>query len=90
MEREFLDYLDDILHTAKSIQGFVYEMSYDQFTNDEKTVLAVIQGFEIIGEATKHIPGYIRVSYPEIAWNSMARMRDLLIHHYFDTNYSII
>ena len=90
MEREILDILDDILHTAKSIQGFVQGMTYDQFTADEKTFFAVIQGFEIIGEAAKHIPKDVRIAYPEIAWNAMARMRDLLIHHYFGTNYAVI
>jgi uncharacterized protein with HEPN domain len=65
-------------------------MSYDQFLNDEKTILAVIQGFEIIGEAAKHIPDNVRTAYQEIVWSAMARMRDLLIHHYFETSYSLI
>ncbi len=90
MKRDFLDYLDDIFRTAKSIQGFVLGMTYDDFVADEKTVFAVIEGFEIIGEAAKHIPKDIQNLYPEIDWTSMAKMRDLLIHHYFGTQYSIL
>lgn len=90
MSREFIDYLIDILRMARSINGFVQGMTYEEFEKDEKTVLAVIQGFEIIGEAAKHIPRDIQVIYPEIEWASMARMRDLLIHHYFVTQYSIL
>jgi uncharacterized protein with HEPN domain len=90
MPREFLDYLTDILNTTKSIDGFVTGMTYTDFLADEKTVFAVIQGFEIIGEAAKDIPQEIQVQYPEIDWTSMAKMRDLLIHHYFGIQYPIL
>jgi uncharacterized protein with HEPN domain len=90
MKREFLDYVEDILQTSLSIQKFVGGMSYDQFAADEKTVFAAIQGFEIIGEAVKHIPADIQQIYPEIPWSIMARMRDLLIHHYFETNFPVL
>lgn len=90
MPRSFLDYVSDILHASKSINDFVIGMTYDDFITDEKTVFAVIQGFEIIGEAAKHIPKEVQSLYPEIEWASMIKMRDLLIHHYFGTQHSIL
>jgi uncharacterized protein with HEPN domain len=58
-------------------------MDYEEFFRDEKTRFACIQCIEIIGEATKHIPGKIRSEYTEIPWNDIAGMRDKLIHAYF-------
>jgi len=90
MARDFTEYLIDILNTAQSIEKFVNGLSYEEFVEDQKTVFAVIQGFEIIGEASKNIPKEIQKIYPEVDWQSMIKMRDLLIHHYFGTQYSIL
>jgi uncharacterized protein with HEPN domain len=46
---------------------------------------AVIRNFQVIGEAAKHIPDYIKNEHPEIAWKRMKRMtgmRDKIIHEY--------
>jgi uncharacterized protein with HEPN domain len=63
-------------------ESFIKEMNYQNFTNDDKTVYAVIRAIEIIGEATKQIPDEARQSYSEIPWKDMAGMRDVLIHDY--------
>lgn len=44
---------------------------------------AVIRNLEIIGEATKKISLESRDAQPGIPWNSIAGMRDVLIHRYF-------
>jgi uncharacterized protein with HEPN domain len=46
----------------------------------KKTINAVIRSLEILGEATKHIPLSFRKKYPDIPWNKMTGMRDVLIH----------
>jgi uncharacterized protein with HEPN domain len=50
--------------TEKAIE-FVGDMDYRQFTEDEKTVYAVIRAIEIMGEAAKTIPKDLRDSYPK-------------------------
>jgi uncharacterized protein with HEPN domain len=57
-------------------------MSYELFAADKKTINAVIRSLEVLGEATKHIPPSFRKKYPDIPWNKMAGMRDVLIHDY--------
>lgn len=83
MNREFEDYLKDILDAMEKAQRFVKNLSYEEFTEDDKTVFAVIRALEIIGEATKNIPDDIRKENPEVPWKDMAGMRDILIHDYF-------
>ncbi len=82
MNREYSDYIEDILNAMEKADIFIKEMGYENFINDEKTVYAVIRALEIIGEATKHIPDEARQNYPEIPWTDMAGMRDVLIHDY--------
>jgi uncharacterized protein with HEPN domain len=81
-EREIADYLDDIIIAMTDIEEFTHGMSFDLFSRDKKTVNAVIRSLEVLGEATKHIPSSFRKKYPDIPWNKMAGMRDVLIHDY--------
>jgi len=43
---------------------------------------AVIWQLEIIGEATKRLSIPFRDNHPDIPWQKMAGMRDILIHAY--------
>ncbi|MBW1698408.1 MAG: DUF86 domain-containing protein [Deltaproteobacteria bacterium] len=54
--RDYRLYLRDILSAMDSIEAFVEGMTFEEFCADDKSSSAVIQKFEIIGEATKNIP----------------------------------
>jgi uncharacterized protein with HEPN domain len=83
VKREIGDYIEDIISTMDKAIDFVKNMSYEEFTRDDKTVYAVVRAIEIIGEAARKIPGNVRKNYPEIPWNDMAGMRNKVIHEYF-------
>jgi uncharacterized protein with HEPN domain len=83
-KRDYGLYLEDILKAINSIEDFVRDLTFNEFSKDKKTVDAVIRNLEIIGEASKHIPSDIRGKHREIPWKSMSGMRDIVIHKYFE------
>jgi uncharacterized protein with HEPN domain len=86
MKEEFLDYIEDIIEAMADAMSFVERMEYAEFSRDRKTIYAVIRAIEIIGEAVKKVPEFVRNRYPEIPWREMAGMGDKLIHEYFGVN----
>lgn len=90
MKREYLLFIRDILECIEKIEEFTQDMSFDEFEEDDKTASAVVNKLEIIGEASKNIPGHIKENFKNIPWKDMARMRDKLTHAYFIVDYEIV
>lgn len=82
-QRSIIDYINDILDAISKAENFVGNMTFEEFENDEKTLFATVRAFEIIGEASAHIPESLREKYNEIQWKRMVGMRNVLIHRYF-------
>jgi len=89
-ERSIRDYLNDILEMVENICNFTKNMSYEDLERDKKTLYAVIRCLEVLGEAVKKIPKYIKEEYPEIPWQEIAGIRDKLIHEYFGVDIEIV
>jgi len=90
MNREYKLYLDDILISCNNIEKYVEYKTFDEFNNDDILKDAVVRRFEIIGEAVKNIPDYVRTKYSELNWKSLAGLRDKLIHGYFGVDYYLV
>ena len=58
--------------------------------SDELLRLALTKLVEIVGEAAKHISPELQATAPDVQWAAAARMRDRLVHHYFDINLDIL
>lgn len=82
-ERDYIEFLNDIIKFMEKAENFVLNMSYEEFIKDEKTIFSVVRALEVVGEAVKHIPVSIREEFPKIPWRIIAGMRDVLIHDYF-------
>ncbi len=62
----------------------------DSFLSDEISKRAFTRSIEIIGEASKKLPGNFKAHHSQIEWKPIARMRDKLIHHYFGVDYPLV
>jgi uncharacterized protein with HEPN domain len=90
MKRDYRDYLEDIVIAIDETAEFTTGMSYKDFSQDRKTINAVVRSLEVLGEAAKHIPDVLRNKAPKVPWRYMAGMRDKLIHEYFGLDLSIV
>jgi len=90
MPRDSRVYLDDILAAAAKVQRYIAGVDRETFLRDEKTVDAVVRNLEVIGEATKQLPAELRGKAPEVEWQKVAGLRDVLIHAYFGVDVSIV
>lgn len=90
MIRNYTLYLQDILRSIEKIERFIEDYDYEHFKRDDKTVSACIREIEVIGEASKQIPREITERHLDIPWSLMAKMRDKLIHWYFEIDEEIV
>ena len=84
------DYVQDILDSMTKAEEFINGMDLAAFTQDDKTIYAVIRCLEIIGEAARKIPPNVRRRFADIPWQSLAGMRDKLIHDYSGVSLEIV
>ena len=90
MNREYSDFLRDMLENAQRAIQFVYGMDFKTFSNDEKTLYAVIRAIEIVGEAAAKVPDEVRSNYPRVPWREVKGMRNKLVHNYFGINMEVV
>ncbi len=90
MPRDYKLYLEDILEAIAKIQQYTEGLSVEMLSSDSKTLDAVVRNLEVIGEAVKMLPDEIRSRQPDVDWQKIAGLRDILIHRYFGIDPEII
>jgi len=89
-ERDYGDFVQDILDSINDVENFIDGMEFEDFIKDKKTIYSVVRAIEIMGEAAKNVPEQVRKKYPDVPWKPIAGMRDKLIHGYFGVDLEIL
>ena len=59
--RDWKLFVEDILECVRKIEQYIQNTEFKDFESDSKTVDAVVRNLEVIGEASKNIPGKIKL-----------------------------
>lgn len=78
--RRWILRIQDILQSIDKITLYLEKISLVEFRKNDLFIDAVVQNFEIVGEANNHVPDTIKIQYPDIPWKEMKGMRNIFIH----------
>ena len=82
--------IKDIITAIENIEKYTAKMTFAKFKKNQLVIDAVIRNFEIIGEASNHIPKSIQSTHATIPWRQMIALRNFLIHEYFGIDFNTI
>jgi uncharacterized protein with HEPN domain len=86
--------LADIQESAARAQRAVDAMEQARSSGDDDEELmafdALLYRLLVIGEAVKALPPELLDQEPKVPWREIARLRDLLAHHYYRVDPQII
>jgi uncharacterized protein with HEPN domain len=82
--------LKDISGAIDRIEQYIKELSFDAFSEDQKSVDAVVRNLEIIGEATNRLPEQFKEKHSEIEWYKVVGLRHRIVHEYFGIDLELI
>ncbi len=82
--------LRHMLDATREALAFTSDKTRSDLDSNRMLSLALIHLLEIIGEAANGVSNNFRESLPEIPWNFIIKMRNRLIHGYFDVDLDIV
>lgn len=82
--------LRHLIDAAETAIRFAARRSRADLDSDEMLTLALTKLVEIVGEAAKQVTNETREALSEVPWSAAARMRDRLVHHYFDIDLDVL
>lgn len=83
MRRELL-LLREMRDAAVAIRELVGDRSAEQVDADSLRRSALLWHFTVLGEAASQVPSDLKEAHPNIAWRGAARLRNRIVHGYWD------
>ncbi|OFX10692.1 MAG: hypothetical protein A2516_03020 [Alphaproteobacteria bacterium RIFOXYD12_FULL_60_8] len=90
MPRDWRIRRSDIIEACERAMGYVKDVDFTAFQADAMRQDAVVRCIEIIGEAARHMPEDARALFPDVSWEDVVGMRNLLAHEYFGVDLTIV
>ena len=83
MRRELL-LLREMRDAAVAIRDLVGDRTAEEVEVDALRRAALLWHFTVLGEAAGQVPDDTKDAYPQVAWRSAARLRNRIVHGYWD------
>jgi len=82
--------LTDIREAIDRVEQYIKGISFEEFSNDPKTVDAVARNLEIMGEAANRLPDEFKEDHSDVEWYKIVGLRHRIVHEYFGVDLQII
>ena len=89
-ERPMSLLLEDIAEAIDRAERIYKGLSFETFSDDQKTIDAVVRNLEIIGEAANRLPDEFKEKHSQIEWHKVVGLRHRIVHEYFGIDIAII
>jgi uncharacterized protein with HEPN domain len=80
--RSLIPRLTDIIEAIERVNGVLADVSLEAFEGDWQRQWLVERGDEIISEASRHLTDDLKARHPEIPWQKVAGIGNVLRHDY--------
>jgi uncharacterized protein with HEPN domain len=80
--------LYDMLDAARHLRKMWSDRSRDDLLADRTLQWATDHGFNIIGEAARHVSAATKTAYPMIDWRRIIGLRNIVVHDYDEIDYA--
>lgn len=80
--RSLIPRLTDIIDAIERVSGVTADMPLEVFEADWQSQWLVERGVEIISEASRHLTDELKSRHPEIPWQKVAGIGNVLRHDY--------
>ena len=77
-----IPHLTDIIEAIERVNGILANVPLEAFENDWQRRWLVERGIEIISEASRRLPDDLKARNPEIPWQKVAGIGNVLRHNY--------
>lgn len=89
-QRRIAHRLLDIVDAIDNIRTALEGCTFETFRTHSLIRPAVERYFEILCEASRHVPENVREANPDIPWRKVADLGNVLRHAYFNTDPAIL
>jgi uncharacterized protein with HEPN domain len=80
--RSPIPHLTDVVEAIERIHGVLENISLEAFETDWQRQWIVERGIEIISEASRRLTDDMKARHPEIPWQKVAAIGNILRHNY--------
>lgn len=81
-------YLWDMLEAARNVRKLTRGLTLGKIMKDLRTRLALERSMEIIGEAARRVSEKFRHEHPEIPWQGIIGLRNVIAHEYGELDHN--
>jgi uncharacterized protein with HEPN domain len=82
--------LQHILDAIHEIGSYIQNLTFVEFSGSSEKKFASVKQLEIIGEAANRITSKTKADYPEVEWQKIIALRNILVHDYYVIDENVI